>query len=210
MLMSINLEHECVTIIRNSCYVLLAYSNNNINQLLHLIRSSVRDPMYEMVDLSLNEPSMSATNKHEPLQPTSDTVTKKGSCDYTSDNRVVHSSPSRSCHAAEYLTPITSDNTPAKSSEVQTDTTYQALILPHAQQKTVSSEYQSLMQAKSSVVNTTNEENTYQPLIPLRAHKNTVSTEYQSLTQFATKCQSSADSESPPPVPPKTKKDHKQ
>ena len=93
---------------------------------------------------------------------------------------------------------------------MQTDNTYQALIPPHAQQNMVSSEYQSLMQAKSSVVNTTDEENTYQPLIPLRAHQNTVSTEYQSLTEFAKKCQNSADSESPPPLPPKTKKDHKQ
>ena len=152
--------------------------------------------MYEMVDLSLNEPSndMSATNKHEPLQQTPDTVTKKGSC----------------CHLAEYLSPIISDNTQAKSSEVQTDTTYQALIPPQAQQNMVSSEYQSLMQAKSSMVNTTDEENTYQPLIPLRAHQNTVSTEYQSLTEFAKKCQNSANSESPPPLPPKTKKDHKQ
>ena len=163
--------------------------------------------MYEMVDLSLNEPS---NDTSATLQQTSDNVTKNNLCDHASENRIVPSSPSKCCHPAEYLTPITSDHSQAKSSEVQTDNTYQALIPPQAQQNMVSSEYQSLMQAKSSVVNTTGEENTYQPLIPLRAHQSTVSTEYQSLTEFAKKCQTSADSESPPPLPPKTKKDHKQ
>ena len=155
--------------------------------------------MYEMVDLSLNEPS---NDTSAILQQTSDTVTKNN---HASENRIVPSSPSKCCNPAEYLTPITSDHSQAK-----TDNTYQALIPPRAQQKTVSSEYQPLMQAKSSMVNTTDEENTYQPLIPLRAHQSTVSTEYQSLTEFAKKCHNSADSESPPPLPPKTKKDHKQ
>ena len=66
------------------------------------------------------------------------------------------------------------------------------------------------MQAKSTVVNSIDEDNTYQPLIPLRAHQNTASAEYQSLTQFATKCQNSADSESPPTLPPKSMKVQKQ
>ena len=131
--------------------------------------------MYEMVDISLNEPSndMSATNEHEPLQETSDTVTKKNSCDHTSENCIVQSSPSKCCYTAEYLTPITSDHTQAKSSEVQTDNTYQALIPPQAQQNMVSSYYQSLTQAKSSVVNRADEENTYCELVNLSVNNQT-------------------------------------
>ena len=93
--------------------------------------------------IPLNEPSndTSTTNKHEPLQKTPDTDTKNNSCGHTSENCIVHSSPSNSCHPAEYLTPITSDHTQAKSSEVQTDNTYQSLIPPQAQQKTVSTQH---------------------------------------------------------------------
>ena len=158
--------------------MLLAYSYNIIN-LVHLIRSSVRDPMYEMVDLSLNEPSndMSATSKHKPLQQTSDTDTKNDSYDHTSENRIVPS-PSKCCHPTEYLTSITSEHAEAKLSEVQTDNNYQPMIPPPAQQNMVSSDYQSLTQAKSSVVNRADEENTYCELVNLSVNnpsKNTSS-----------------------------------
>ena len=185
-----------------------------------LFRSLVQVPMYEIIDLPSIEP-INDTSSSKPLQHTSDVITKRDSCSHASENVIDNFPTSNPGDPAEYIKPTTTDKRQARSSEVEADNTYQPLIPPQAQQATVSSEYQSLMGPKLSVVTTTDEENTYQPLIPLRAHRNTASssTEYQSLTQLRehppplqlpAKCQSSADSESPPPIPPKTMKVCKQ